>query len=236
MRRQTVRRIALYISVALFPVTFYYLSPVLILQGASEGIVNGSFLVFSAMLISSLFLGRLWCGWVCPGSALGEICSRARGKRVRIGRWDLLKFLVWIPWIALIAIIAVGAGGYSRVDPFYETVYGISILAPGAIFVLFGVLLLISGSDLLIGRRAFCHYLCWMAPFMVIGGWFGSRARTHLVKLKADPDRCIHCGACTRNCPMSLDVEGMVARGDMRNSECILCMSCVDACPVKAIR
>jgi NAD-dependent dihydropyrimidine dehydrogenase PreA subunit len=38
------------------------------------------------------------------------------------------------------------------------------------------------------------------------------------------------------NCTMSLPVDEMVARGDMRNDECILCGSCADSCPRKVIR
>jgi len=34
---------------------------------------------------------------------------------------------------------------------------------------------------------------------------------------------------------MSLDVNGMVQGGDMEDSECILCGSCVDVCPEDVI-
>lgn len=61
--RQRVRRALLLISFLAFPITLYYFSPVLIMQSASEGVINASFLVFAAMLVASLFVGRLWCGW-----------------------------------------------------------------------------------------------------------------------------------------------------------------------------
>jgi ferredoxin len=35
---------------------------------------------------------------------------------------------------------------------------------------------------------------------------------------------------------MSLPVSWMVGRGEMGDDECLLCGSCVDACPSKAIR
>jgi len=41
---------------------------------------------------------------------------------------------------------------------------------------------------------------------------------------------------CTRGCPISLDVHHMVQDGDMEDSECILCGSCVDGCSKDAIR
>jgi polyferredoxin len=98
-----------------------------------------------------------------------------------------------------------------------------------------GVLTFIFGLDLGFGRRGFCHYGCWMAPFNIIGTRIGDMLKLRRFKLKADPDRCIGCGACTRNCPMGLDVQKMVAKGDMMNDECVMCLTCVDGCPKKAI-
>ena len=31
-----------------------------------EGVVSGSFIVFVCMLLGSIFLGRIFCGWLCP--------------------------------------------------------------------------------------------------------------------------------------------------------------------------
>ncbi|MGC9357108.1 MAG: 4Fe-4S binding protein, partial [Anaerolineae bacterium] len=68
--RQRIRKGLLFLSLLLFPITLYYFSPALIIQGASEGVINGSFIVFGLMLLGALFVGRLWCGWACPAGAL----------------------------------------------------------------------------------------------------------------------------------------------------------------------
>jgi Pyruvate/2-oxoacid:ferredoxin oxidoreductase delta subunit len=52
----------------------------------------------------------------------------------------------------------------------------------------------------------------------------------------AAPDKCPNCQTCTPNCPMSVDVNAMVERADMEDSERILCGSCVDGCTRGAIR
>ena len=57
--RQKIRRTMIFISFLLFPVTIWYFSPYLIIQAASEHIINGSFIVFMIMLIASMFLGRV---------------------------------------------------------------------------------------------------------------------------------------------------------------------------------
>lgn len=64
--RQKIRRLIVFISLFLFPVTLNYLSPYVSIDGALSGIVSGSVVVFLVMFISGLFLGRAWCGWVCP--------------------------------------------------------------------------------------------------------------------------------------------------------------------------
>ncbi|MFW3146868.1 MAG: 4Fe-4S binding protein [Thermoplasmatota archaeon] len=235
MARQSLRRGILYVSLALFPITFYYLSPYLIVMGASEGVVSGSFILFSSLFLSSLFLGRLWCAYLCPGGGLQVLLSRIRKGPARGGNLNWIKYMIWIPWIAIIVIMFARAGGISSVDPFYQTWYGISIMASGAVFVMSGVLMLISAVSLIFGRRAFCHYGCWMAPFMIIGSRIKDLLGPPGLRLKANREECIHCKQCTKNCPMSLEVEEMVSSGSMRYDECILCGSCVDICPKKVI-
>lgn len=54
MKRQKFRRALLLISFLLFPVTIWYFSPYLIIQAASEHIMNGSFIVFCTMFLGFL--------------------------------------------------------------------------------------------------------------------------------------------------------------------------------------
>jgi ferredoxin-type protein NapH len=83
--RQKLRKGIILVSFFLFPALFYYLSPVLIIEASSQGIINGSFIVFILMFMSSLFLGRGYCGWVCPGAGCQEAIFLARDKKVTTG-------------------------------------------------------------------------------------------------------------------------------------------------------
>ncbi|MHB1318977.1 MAG: 4Fe-4S binding protein [Anaerolineae bacterium] len=238
--RQRIRKGLLLFSFLLFPVTLYYFSPALILQGASEGVINGSFLVFSAMFLASLVLGRAWCGWACPAGALQELVAPVNNKRLPRGKVDWIKWAIWIPWIALIVALAIGAGGYRSIDPLYQIEGGATLAIPAGDgppwwMIYYIILALFAGLALAVGRRAGCRTICWMAPFMIIGRWLRNRVAWPSLRLVADPDRCTHCMTCTRECPMSLEVEQMVARARMEDAECILCGSCVDGCPQKAI-
>jgi len=89
---------------------------------------------------------------------------------------------------------------------------------------------------LVAGRRGACHTICWMAPFMILGRWVRNLFRWPALRLRADAEKCIDCQRCTKVCSMSLDVNGMVQKGVMEHSECILCGACVDACPQGVIR
>ncbi|RJP26840.1 MAG: 4Fe-4S binding protein [Actinobacteria bacterium] len=234
-RRQRVRKALIIASFVLFPVTFYYLSPILIIQGASEGIIVGSFIAFALMFLFSLVLGRAFCGWVCPAGGMQELCFKLRDKRAKGGRLDWIKYFIWVPWLGAIAAAAIRTGGFNGVDPLYQTYYGISIAGIQSLFVLAIVLLVIFILAMAFGRRAFCHYGCWMAPFVVMGRKAGNVFRWPSLRLAVDEEKCIDCKKCTKVCPMSLEVNAMVKAGQMENSECILCGMCVDNCPKEVI-
>jgi polyferredoxin len=233
--RQKVRLTLIIISFLLFPVTIYYLSPYLPIQGVLEGLLSGSMVIFGIMFLSSLLVGRGFCGWVCPAGGLQSILANIVNKRAKGGRWDWIKYIIWIPWIVLIIILAIKSGGFTRIDMLFHTVYGISVSNPGAYIIYYTVIILIVLLSMLAGKRSFCHYSCWMSPFMIIGRKIRNIFRWHSLQLKEERENCIHCHLCTRVCPMSLNVESMVNRGDMENSECILCGRCVDICPRKVI-
>jgi ferredoxin-type protein NapH len=236
MKRQKLRKALVLISFLLFPITLYYLSPYLIIQGAYEGIVTGSFIVFTLIFLVSLFMGRAFCGWVCPAGGLQECCTMAVDKKAKGGKLNWIKYIIWIPWVSIIILMFKTAGGFKQIDFFYQTDHGVSVTSPQAYIIFYAVILLIVVLSLTAGRRSFCHYACWMSPFMIIGSKLKNALKYPSLHLKANKDKCISCSACTKKCPMSLEVMDMVHSGTMTNSECILCGECVDVCPKSVIK
>jgi polyferredoxin len=222
-------------SFLLFPVIMNYLSPYVIIDAASQGIINGSFVSFALMFLSALFVGRLWCGWACPGGGLQEICFAITDKPAQRGRLDWIKWFIWVPWLAIIAVLAISAGGYRRVNLLHLTESGISVTQPFSYITYYMVIGIFVVLSLLAGRRAGCHYICWMAPFMILGRKIRNVLAWPALRLRTETDRCTNCKKCTANCPMSLDVNSMVQKRAMENSECILCGTCVDVCPKDVI-
>ena len=110
-RRQRIRRGVILTTFILFPIIMNYFSPYVIIDGASQGIINGSFIVFGLMFLAALFLGRAWCGWVCPAGGLQEAATGINNGPFKTGKRDWIKWGIWLPWIGIIAAVAISAGG-----------------------------------------------------------------------------------------------------------------------------
>ena len=186
-RRQRIRWALILISFFLFPVTLYYFSPYLIVVGAAEGVVSGSAILFAALVLSGLFFGRGFCAWVCPAAGLQEACYGTCTRPTALGWPRVIKYPIWVVWMGAIVWLFFKVGGTLSVQPFYHTANGISVDDPDS----FMRYLSIAGAILLMGlfisRRAFCHTLCWMAPFLVIGQKVGRWLRLPQLGLGADP-------------------------------------------------
>lgn len=235
--RQRIRRILLLISFILFPITIWYFSPYLIIQAASEHIINGSFIVFLAMLIFSMFFGRAWCGYLCPAGGLQECAFLIKNTPVKQSKRDRIKYVIWIVWIIAVIVTFILGKNDVTINPFYMTDHGISIAAINNYVIYYGVILLLIAPALIHGKRAACHYICWMAPFMVIGSSIGRALHLPQLHVEADKSKCVSCGKCNRSCPMGLDVKKMVAEGiNSRCTECIQCGACVDECPKSVLK
>lgn len=235
MKRQRVRKGIIIISFLLLPVTLYYFSPMLIIESAFAGAAAGSMVVFALLFLFSLFFGRAFCGWACPLGGLQECLSSATGKRAKGGRRNWIKYFIWAPWLGFVAAGAVVAGGIRRMDFFYLTAGGISVSDLQSLIIYFIVVFLVTVLALTAGKRSMCHYICWIAPFMVLGTKIKDALGIPSLHLEADPSKCANCRKCSERCPMSLGVDEMVRSGDMHNDECILCGECADGCPKKAV-
>ncbi|MBM3705698.1 MAG: 4Fe-4S binding protein [Actinobacteria bacterium] len=234
MMRQKVRKGIILFTLLLFPAIFYYFSPYLIIMGVSEGVISGSFIVFVILFLSALFLGRGFCAWFCPIAGIQEVSFLVRDKKVN-NKYNWIRYIIWVPWISIIIYMAVTAGGFRKADFLYQTTYGFSISDVYALFIYLIVVVVTIILSFAVGRRALCHYVCWMSPFMIGGRKLRNLFKWPSLRLKAEKDKCIDCMTCTKNCPMSLDVNTMVKSGRVENSECILCGTCIDNCKKNVI-
>lgn len=166
--------------------------------------------------------------WALPSTTSGPLRRRI----------DWIKWSIWVPWIGLIVTMTVQAGGYWVIDRFYELDGGLTVLQmdPPWFIVYYVVTALFRGLPVVLGRRAGCHTVCWMAPFMILGRRACNLVQWPALRRMGDAGACSDCRRCTRACQMSLDVNGMLGAPTMENDECILCVGCVDTCPENVIR
>ena len=237
MNRQRLRRALITFSFVLMPVTFAYISCPIIVEGAKRGIITGGLVVFFLLFVSSLFFGRLWCGWLCPAGGLQEIYFDINNKPTNMRRLNWIKYPLFLAIIFVPLVSAIrSAGALATIDFFYYTEHGISIAKQGAYIIFFVQIAFITAFAIFAGRRGFCHYFCPIAVIMIIGRKIRNIIRWPAIHLSADSSLCTDCRKCSKCCPMGLDVNSMVRKDRMENAECILCGCCVDACSQHAVR
>jgi len=220
-----------------FPILYNYYSPYLIMQGSAEGVATFSFFLWTGWALTALLIGRIACAYICPLGAAQMVADKVLGRPLtRVRYLALLKYLLAAAWVAGIVLAALAGGGYRTVNLLYMTESGVSADSLRGLAMYYFLIAIPLLPAVLLGRRAFCHYLC---PFGVINmatARLGRRLRLPQLRLEANTAACTQCQRCTRACPMSLPVTEMVQRGDMTNHECILCATCADECPHDVIR
>ncbi len=72
--------------------------------------------------------------------------------------------------------------------------------------------------------RFFCRVVC------PLGALLGVFSRFALWRIDRDPVRCTDCDLCLKSCEGASDPQG-----DLRKSECFVCLNCIDDCPHDAL-
>lgn len=243
-KRQRIRRAVGIVSLAVFPITMYYLSPFVPLAGLAAGVVSGAWIVFGALLLSALFFGRAFCGWLCPVGALQDLIrSPQNAPRFRTPGLAIVRFTLFALWIAAAVAVLAFAGLPRRVDPAFMTLRGISVVDAVGLVVLASVLALFGGLTVLLGRRGGCRSICWVAPFMQAGAGLGRALRLPQLSLVShSAGHCSGCDVCAHRCPMALRPRAIAAsssstggKPSYSRSECVLCARCADRCPTAAL-
>ena len=232
MKRQRLRKLFLIASLLLFPITLYYFSPALIINAGLKGIINGSFIVFVLMFLFSIPFGRLFCAYICPAGGLQECAFSVNEKLPKQGWRNYIKYIIWIIWLSVVIFCYFQHGKIVKIDFLFETENGISVSSVQSYIIYYGIVCLIFIPSVLCGKRVFCHYFCWMAPFMVLGTTLRERMHLPGIYIRAkEKDKCISCSRCNKVCPMGIDVANEIKNDVIDNLECIQCGACIDNCP-----
>ncbi len=208
-----------------------FFSPVIIVMASHQGIINASFIAFSLILLLSLFFGRAYCAWFCPGCGVQEIMSLFVKKKSRNNKALYIKYGIFTIWLGAI-IAGYILNGIHKVD----MTYGMSdVTFTRKIVLTLGAIVIIVPLTAVFGKFASCKYICWQAPFLILGTKIRDYFHWRGLRLKAVSGECRNCKVCTDKCPMNIDVMAHVKKNDMHDTECILCGNCIDSCRHKVI-
>jgi polyferredoxin len=197
-----------------------------------QGIINASFFAFVLMLLLSLFFGRAYCSWFCPGCGVQEILTLFFKKKSKNSKAIYLKYFIFAVWLGVIATGYI-INGFRTVD----MTYGMTdVTIERKIILTTGAILIIVPLTAIFGQFASCKYICWQAPFMIIGTKIRDYFKFYGLRLKANVHDCTNCKICNKKCPMNLDVWGNMKNNNLNDTECILCGNCIDNCKQKVIK
>ena len=217
------------------------------LRAIEVGVFNQNYnwkLILYPFLIlgfAGVITGRALCGWACPIGLLQrgtENTAKKVGKTSFAKKFEnnknepyfrYIKYFILIVFVILtpmfiefmftdicpvgiltgtIPTMLLNPGSYLPSSYFYPAMF---------IFILFIILILTI-------KRGWCRYFC------PIGAILGVFNKISLLHVHVDKDKCIHCNACVKACPMGIDVPNMD-----RTPECILCGKCITTCPQNII-
>jgi transcriptional regulator with AAA-type ATPase domain/NAD-dependent dihydropyrimidine dehydrogenase PreA subunit len=184
-------------------------------------------------LILLLFpiIGRLWCAF-CPFMIYGEIVQKLSLKFFprTLKKWPRETAEKWGGWFlfGLFVLIFLWEELWNLENTAYLSSWLLLLITGGAVVF-----------SLIFERRFWCRYLC------PIGGMNGLFAKLSIVELRAQQGTCAaecttyHCykggvgfgeGQTTNGCPIYSHPAQLTD-----NKDCVLCMTCLKACPHRSV-
>ncbi|MDA8388279.1 MAG: 4Fe-4S binding protein [Nitrospiraceae bacterium] len=196
-----------------------------------------------AILITTFFMGRLWCSHFCPVGGATELVSRLVPGRFKIDfSFMHAPAFRYAYFFIFVAGAALGMGGIScklcnfRVIPFlagapFVPAYRTYLLSPVGLAGLAAVSLT---GFLARGGRAYCNLLCPVGALDSMANYAGHKLGI-TKKVRTEPSRCNGCGRCVGSCMVwALELDHKTIRRDQ--ASCISCGQCIRVCPREAIR
>ncbi|MBI5140963.1 MAG: 4Fe-4S binding protein [Nitrospirae bacterium] len=188
--------------------------------------IEDFFLFLLAMLLFvmifvflTILLGRVWCGWFCPQSAIIELQTMFRGALRRFRLPDNIANIAFhASAIALSMLISATLIWY-----FLPPAEMLEMLVSGSplvrgFWIVQAALVYLMAT--LWGRR-FCRYVC---PYARMQGALFDNSTLRIEFDENRRDECLNCGLCAKVCPTGIDIRDGLQTG------CVACAECVDAC------
>ena len=191
----------------------------------SAGIFGGSVIHYLvAKIVGPVLFGRGYCAWACWTSAVLDLLPYTRNKQGRVShRWEWLRYAHFFVSLGLVMLLLV-VFAYEPAHHSWEAVYWLA----GGNLLYYAVAIVL--AFVLKDNRAFCKYACPIVVPLKLTSRFSA------LKIAGNREACNDCGACSKICPMDIDVSAYVKQGRrVLSTECIFCNTCITTCPEKAL-
>lgn len=203
-----------------------------------------SFYVLGLLMLFSILIGRLTCGFLCPFGFVQDLLYKIPVPKLSIPqmldqRLRYLKYFILLFFVIAAPVLLTNAFGMG--SPYFcKYICPAGTLEGGVPLVIFnpalrraigslfywkvGILIFIAIGSCFI-YRPFCKYIC------PLGAFYAAFHRFSLYQIKIDRSKCIKCGMCERVCKMQVRLT------ENKNlAECIRCGECKAICPQNAVR
>lgn len=172
--------------------------------------------IFLAGLLLSTFLGRFYCGYICPINTVMEVIDDDASKKKR----KRIKTPSWIKHTAVrVAVLILFLGTMIFV---FKTGKRLPVLP-----ILFGLGVLLT---IFFESNLWHRYIC---PYGTLFSLFSSKNKNGY---KVGAEGCIRCGICVKSCPAdAISWDDEEKDPVINKSECIVCGRCTKKCPKKVI-
>jgi ferredoxin len=194
----------------------------------------------------TLFVGRFFCGFVCPlgtiNQGTGWLARRGQRASVRVEgnrhrRAQNLKYYLLVFLLALALMGSVQTGIFDPLPLMHRSVnLALAPLADNRLGLLsdeprfyasawlLGVVFLVVMGLNLVLPRFFCRFIC------PLGALFGLLSRFTPWRIGKTADTCGDCCVCEHYCEGACRPAGKIITG-----ECVMCMNCLNCCPTSRI-
>ncbi len=171
-----------------------------------------------AKLFGPFLFGRGWCGYACWTAMILDLLpyKQPQGSRKKLGYIRYITFSVSLLFVGALFLLHV---------PNLNKIMFWSFIIGNTLYYAVGISLAVMLKD----NRAFCKYICPITVFLKPASYFA------YMRITVDEKKCISCGKCKKVCMMDVDVTNN-SRKRENGTECVLCMKCIDECPVKALK
>ncbi|AQQ08567.1 Putative electron transport protein YccM [Sedimentisphaera cyanobacteriorum] len=213
----------------------------------ASGSLHAGLITGGIILIATVFLGRFFCGWICPFGAFHQIVSWLswRGRKSsellkanEYSRFQAVKYYVLLIFLgaAVTGLSSTLLTGLLDPIPLFHRSVNIAVMPIAdyigsgdftrhyefglGIFAVFAAFTLLN----IIRPRFFCKFVC------PLGALLGIFSRFSLFRVAKVQDECRMCGLCNKTCHGSATPKTAT-----KLSECMLCFNCREVCPDEVV-